>query len=497
MSNISDSSYKFTQSYLNNTNNSITDLSQGKRSGTLAKSEIEWTDAPLSESNESTEGDNPSPLKTVFTSEIKGEWLDGANTSSHQMNAKSIDFNILKETNTVNLRTKVGVELTQETIEPQSIAADTIPKVNRMQDAESRYAYKNIDVGIGADFKDEKGEAYLSVDTNIKENAIDKSLASSINTVYSLAKGIELSGSFSKDAETLERGVGASYNNAEMAGDHALNANGNFLIKDALADQTHSFTSNVTFDNLNMHYGLEKTTQKQLDAGIQNSQLQTTVGVNTSILDGDLTLGLEQQELQNMTTHYNDNGDAIAGLSKTQNQALNLAWSPTERIKLAFDHSREAISSSDLPGELQTSESNMLSAKYDINKSWSANAAYTYEPHVKGTTEGKISYSQKDDLGDGQTQIVLGLNSENHFDNQEFNNQRYTLGYSATQIKGHGISLDSNIAYQTYNNALAPSTWDSSLRVYGDGADAIPIELVLNRGVNKKVSVDLKYFGNF
>lgn len=496
--------------FLLNTKTDIDSVSKGKQGGSILTNSSSWSPVAF-ESPSTAETPNTTylpelaaPDGPVYSTEtdVQGTW-QGISPTTADFDASQVNFGATQKSDpqgSREFRQKISIGLKKNA---EETPAPLVFGVRRLSDP-ATYTQSNVSAQIGMTQRDAQGQELFTVDhtQRLLENGEHETETSG---AYQVSTDLRVNGSFAtaKDSKTSTLGFHYSHTEetAETPTDNApapsapqpkpdsptpktLSISGLIQTGQTAETRKQSLTAGMTYGDSSLNYGRETIEPTQLTQGLALPQTQESLSARTK-LGQDLTLGIEQKETVASFLDCDGSGNPVAGKNTTLTRGVNLDWQINEAMTLGFIHSRDILSSSSQPHVVNSTESNQVNLNYSFNPNLNGALSYTHKVNQTELYSAKLSYTDPASTDNAGAEFgperpystvsqkwELGLDQENNQIDPQLNNRRYTLGYS-TQRPDDGIALDCQ--YSRYIPQTGASKWDSSIRIYGEGTQAIPL----------------------
>jgi hypothetical protein len=507
--------------YLLNTKTGIDDVARGKQGGSILTNTSTWTPNALAAPEDSQAqtfdqlpdlpaNEENNPIYTTET-DLQGTW-DGLQPTASDFEANQLNFGATQKTDSqgsLELRQKISMGLKKGNMDTP---APLISGVRRLSETPN-YTQKDIAIQLGMTQRDAAGNDVFSVDhtqtflengdqTTETTATYQASQELQLNTSYATGKdsntqtmGFDFSRTKKTPETTTTQEEGGS---AADATPKTLSISGKISQANASDTKTSSLTAGAAYGDTSINYAQERIDPTQLTEGLALAQTQQNLSVSTK-LGKDLNIGIEQSETIADFLDCDSNGNAVAGHNKTSTQGASLDWQISEATTFGYVHSREILTSSSQSGIVKATESNQFNLKHDFNKNVSGAFSYTQKVNNAEFYSAKLTYTAPASAPPSETAAAqtnpntaegvppseaegayssvsskweLGVDQEISKIDPQLNNRRYTLGY-ATQHPDEGLAMECK--YSRFIPQAGQQKWDSSIRVYGDGDQAIPL----------------------
>ena len=519
------SNFSSTSQYLVNTRTDIDSVSKGQQGGSILSNSSTWSPSEVSTDTENAPSHLPDlgteskgPVYSTET-DLQGTW-QGVRPTSADFEASQLNFGANQKTDSqgsLEFRQKISMGLKKGS---SDTPAPLISGVRRLSEKPS-YTQTDVSVQLGMTKRDAEGNELFAIDHTQRflENGDQ---ATETAGTYHASPDLQLNGSYAteKDSQTTTLGFNYSHteklpdppegqatatteNPSKTEGEQAsppdpktFSVSGEIQQNQTLEAHKQSLSAGVSYGDTSINYGQERIDPTQLTEGFALPQTQQNISANTK-LGKDLSVGVSQKQTVASFLDCDSNGNSIVGRNTTTSTDANLDYEISKATTLGYVHSREVLTSSSQSGVVNSTESNQVNLKHTFNTYLSGALSYTNKVNNAELYSAKLTITDPaspepttDTAVDPNTgaetpapQADLPYSSvsskwEFQIDQERskidprLNNRNYTVSYS-TQRPDDGVAMDCK--YSRYIPQGGQAKWDSSIRLYGDGTQAIPL----------------------
>ncbi|PKL75149.1 MAG: hypothetical protein CVV27_16865 [Candidatus Melainabacteria bacterium HGW-Melainabacteria-1] len=446
--------------FLVNQNTSISQIARGDKGGLIAHGKADWElvgsedglHTPLDQGEEIAPV--PADWKLHGETDIKGSWR-GVNPQAADFSPSELSFAASQSSTQMRLFQSGSIDLSGFQAQPTS---ETKRAENALQ--------------LGLELKGPEGETFLALQAGHQSSEN----LTRVDASWTPQAGLETTAGTSHQNQHDEHHLGVSWEDPERL--LSLSA------RQQLSNQPEQQMQNTQLGMKYQHISLDSTESVTRSmAGVQTEQIMDWIYSDSPLEGIDVVAGLRKQ-----ISHLLD----TPGQQRLQRASASLGWSasPDWRLNLAYSEDRQP----DQPDALQR---RLPSLSLGLSRQLSPNSRLemSFSDTLLQRNYG-MHYQYKHEVTDftPNERLDLDLQHQHNLADPQQDLSKFTAEYATDSFNGRPLALESKLSYATQ---AGTARWEGELRLYGQGSEALPLEMVATLLPDQSTRLSVNYTEEF